>query len=81
MKKGVKKPVLFTVLILVVVVLVVAGIAIKNGKMQPLTAEAEPVAETVAAVEKKSVNVAVKILEPEDVEAQDSVTVVWELVE
>jgi len=68
MKKSVKKPVVITVLILAVVVLVVAGIAIRKGKIQHQIAEAEPVAEAVAKVEKNPVNVAVEILKPKDVE-------------
>lgn len=68
MKKGIKKPVLITVLILVSAVLVVAGNAIRNGKMQPQTAEAEPVTEATSEVEKNPVNVAVEILKPQDVE-------------
>jgi membrane fusion protein (multidrug efflux system) len=68
MKKSVKKPVVITLLILAVVVLAIAGMAIRNGKLQPQTAEAESVAETVAKVEKNPVNVAVEILKPQDVE-------------
>ena len=68
MRKGVKKPVLVTVSILVVMVLVAAGIAIRNGKLPPQTAEAETVAEAVPEVEKNPVNVMVEILKPQDVE-------------
>ncbi|MCK5352402.1 efflux RND transporter periplasmic adaptor subunit [bacterium] len=68
MNKGVKKTVLITVLILIAAVFVVAGIAIRNGKMQPQAAEAEPVTEATSEVEKNPVNVAVQILKPQDVE-------------
>jgi membrane fusion protein (multidrug efflux system) len=68
MKKGVKKPVLMTVLILVSVLLVVAGVAIRKSKMQTQAAEGESVPETVTEVEKKPVNVAVQILQTETVE-------------
>jgi len=68
MKKGVKKPVLITVLILVSVLLVVAGVAIRKSKMQTQAAKVEPVPETVTEVVKKPVNVAVEILETKTVE-------------
>ena len=68
MKKSVKKPVVIAVLILGIVALTVAGIAIRNGKMQPQLAEAEPVTETKSEVEKNAVNVAVEILKKQDVE-------------
>ncbi|MDT8366488.1 MAG: efflux RND transporter periplasmic adaptor subunit [bacterium] len=68
MKKGVKKPVLIIALILISVVLVVAGVAIRKSKMQTQAAEVEAVPETVTEVEKKPVNVAVQILQSENAE-------------
>ena len=68
MKKGVKKPVLITVLILVSVLLVVAGVAIRKSKMQTPAAEVDTVPETVTEIEKQPVNVAVDALVPRDVE-------------
>jgi len=68
MKKSVKKPVLITVLILVGLVLVVAGVATRKVKMRSQASEVELVAETVAEVQKKPVNVALETLKPKDVE-------------
>ena len=68
MKKGVKKPVLMTVLILVSVLLVVAGVAIRKSKMQTQAGEVKPALETVTEVKKKPVNVAVDVLVPRNVE-------------
>jgi membrane fusion protein (multidrug efflux system) len=68
MKKGVKKPVLIIVLILVSVLLVVAGVAIRKSKMQTQVGEVKPAVETVTEVEKKPVNVAVDVLVPRNVE-------------
>jgi membrane fusion protein (multidrug efflux system) len=68
MKKGMKKSVLITVLIIVVAVLVIAGVATRNGKMQLQAAEVESVPESVPEVEKNPVNVAVQILKLKNVE-------------
>jgi membrane fusion protein (multidrug efflux system) len=68
MKKGVKKPVLIAILILVVVAILITAALIRKGKMQPQGAEVKPENETVTVVEKKPVNVAVEVLHPKDVE-------------
>ncbi len=68
MKKGVKKTIILSVVIFVAVVLVVAGVALRSGKMQPQATEVEVVAEAKAEVGKRPVNVAVEILKPRNVE-------------
>lgn len=68
MKKGAKKTVLITLLVLVAVAITITGIVIKNGRVQQPATEADPKQERVDVDEKKAVNVAVQILEPKDVE-------------
>ena len=65
MRKGAKRTVLVAFLILLAVI---AGIVIRNGKMQHKTAEARAAQQETSEVEKKSVNVGIRILEPKDVE-------------
>jgi membrane fusion protein (multidrug efflux system) len=68
MKKGVKKTVLFSFLIIVAVVLVIVMVVNQKDKMQPQATKLEIVAEAKAEVGKRPVNVAVDILKQRDVE-------------
>jgi len=68
MKKNAKKLVLITFLVLGAATIAVTGIVIRNGRIQQPAAIAEESQEQVPRIEKKAVNVAVKVLEQEDVE-------------
>ena len=65
MKKGTKTGVVLIVLLLAAVA---AGLIVRQMKMDSQAVEPEPAAETIPVVEKKPVNVAVRVLEPESVE-------------
>lgn len=67
MIKGKRKSILIAVLVLVVV-LVVAGIVLRNGSENQVATEPQTLEEQAVEEEKKAVNVAVQILEPQDVE-------------
>lgn len=65
MSKGAKKTVLVIFLILLAVV---AGVVIHNGKMQHQAAQADPADQEAIEGDKKAINVGIRILEPQDVE-------------
>jgi membrane fusion protein (multidrug efflux system) len=65
MKKGARKTVLIFFLILLSVI---AGIIIRNGKMQHLSAEANPAEQKISEIDKKAVNVGITVLESTDAE-------------
>jgi membrane fusion protein (multidrug efflux system) len=68
MKKGVKKPVLITMAVLVVVISVAAAVVVRKGKTRSQATEALPATETAVQIEKQPVNVAIDVLVPRDVE-------------